>query len=82
MDYDDAIAQLKANGIQRLLALTGVNTIAKLRDYWQDCECWFRILNEEGGFALKYCCELRPDEAIEGQTPPEHFAEFIAEGKH
>ena len=47
MDYDDAIAQLKANGIQRLLALTGVNTIAKLRDYWQDCECWFRILNRD-----------------------------------
>lgn len=47
MDYDDAIAQLKANGIQCLLALTGVNTIAKLRDYWQDCECWFRILNRD-----------------------------------
>ena len=44
--------------------------------------CWFRILNEEGGFALKYCCELRPDEAIEGQTPPEHFAEFIAERRN
>ena len=46
-DYDDAIAQLKAHGIHRLLALTGVNTITKLRDYWQGHECWFRILNRD-----------------------------------
>ena len=35
-DYDDAISQLVAHGIHRLLALTGVNTIAKLRDYWRE----------------------------------------------
>ena len=46
-DYDDAISQLKAQGIGRLLALTGVNTIARLRDYWQDHDCWFRILNRD-----------------------------------
>ena len=46
-DYDDAISQLKAHGVHRLLALTGVNTIAKLRDFWQNNECWFRILNRE-----------------------------------
>ena len=46
-DYDDAISQLKAQGIGRLLALTGVNTIARLRDFWQDHDCWFRILNRD-----------------------------------
>ena len=50
-DYDDAINQLKAHGINRLLALTGVNTIAKLRSYWHDHECWFRILNRDESLA-------------------------------
>ena len=45
-DYNDAIQQLEANGIERLLALTGVNTIGRLRPYWEKYEdCWFRILN-------------------------------------
>ena len=50
-DYDDAISKLKAQGVHRLLALTGVNTIAKLRDFWNSQECWFRILNREESLA-------------------------------
>ena len=50
-DYDDAISQLRANDIHRLLALTGVNTISRLQPYWQDHECWFRILNREESLA-------------------------------
>ena len=46
-DYDDAISQLKAHGVSRLLALTGVNTIGKMQGYWQEHECWFRILNRD-----------------------------------
>ncbi len=45
-DYNDAIQLLEANGIERLLALTGVNTIGRLRPYWEKYEdSWFRILN-------------------------------------
>ena len=44
-DYQDAVSQLEAQGVSRLLALTGVNTISKLRDFWERHECWFRILN-------------------------------------
>jgi len=50
-DYDDAIVQLKAHDVSRLLALTGVNTIAKLRDFWESHECWFRILNRDESLA-------------------------------
>ena len=46
-DYDNAIQQLEQNGIERLLALTGVNTIGRLRAFWQEHECWFRILHRE-----------------------------------
>ena len=50
-DYDDAINQLKVHEINRLLALTGVNTIAKLRGYWRKNDCWFRILNRDESLA-------------------------------
>ena len=46
-DYDDAIHQLNKHNVERLLALTGVNTIGKLKDYWQHNECWFRILDRD-----------------------------------
>ena len=46
-DYDDAISRLEADGITRLLALTGVQTIGKLRPYWEKHETWFRILRRD-----------------------------------
>ena len=46
-DYDVAIRQLNEHGVNRLLALTGVNTISRLQAYWQDHECWFRILKRD-----------------------------------
>ena len=46
-DYPDAIRQLETDGITRLLALTGVQTIGRLRPYWSRHNCWFRILHRE-----------------------------------
>lgn len=46
-DYDDAISQLNKHNVERLIAFTGVNTIGKLKDYWQHNECWFRILDRD-----------------------------------
>ena len=46
-DYIDAIDQLEKHGIGSLLALTGVNTITRLKPYWQGHECWFRILHRD-----------------------------------
>lgn len=46
-DYEDAVRQLEADGIARLLALTGVQTIGKLRPYWSHHDCWFRILRRD-----------------------------------
>lgn len=45
--YDDAIKYLNHNQIDKLLALTGVNTIAKLRPYWLQHDCLFRILDRD-----------------------------------
>lgn len=51
-DYTDAIERLEKAGIRRLLALTGVNTIAPLAGYWQRNVCWFRILNREESLSV------------------------------
>lgn len=46
-DYAAAVARLETDGITRLLALTGVQTIGKLKPYWSANDCWFRILRRE-----------------------------------
>lgn len=51
-DYADAVRRLQAAGIRKLLALTGVNTIAPLRPFWTSNLCWFRILNREESLAM------------------------------
>ena len=43
-DFDDAVVRLKDHPPRRLLALTGVNTIARLKPYWQQHDTIFRIL--------------------------------------
>ena len=44
-DYEDAVRKMKDFGIRRLLALTGVQTISKLKMFWENNATWFRILN-------------------------------------
>lgn len=74
-DYQEAVSQLEAHGVERLLALTGVNTIGKLRDYWLECEtadwrkpvmkheCWFRILNRRSSKQLAMANQF-PEERL------------------
>jgi cobalt-precorrin-5B (C1)-methyltransferase len=80
-DYDDAISQLYKYGITKLLALTGVNTITKLHDYWQHHECWFRILNrgeslagaQKAGFSSEHLVyyEKEDTSALIGRLQPQ-----------
>ena len=42
--WDEAV---KSINCRRLLALSGVNTIAKLKDYWKNHDTTFRILNRQ-----------------------------------
>lgn len=51
-DYADAVKELKVTDIRRLLALTGVQTIDKLKDFWQHRECYFRILDRDSSRRL------------------------------
>jgi len=52
-DYDECVELLSAHHVERLLALTGVNTITKLREYWTNHDtCWFRILRRCTSLAI------------------------------
>lgn len=46
-DYEDAIQKMLQSGVQNLLALSGANTINKLKSFWQNHHTVFRILNRE-----------------------------------
>lgn len=46
-DYEDAISRMSAENIRCLLALSGANTICKLRPYWMHHKTLFRILQRD-----------------------------------
>ena len=50
--FDKAIKEMEEVGIERLLALTGVQTIKKLKPYWTMHETWFRILKRDESFEI------------------------------
>lgn len=46
-DYNDAMNKFEQDDIHHLLALTGVQSIAKLKPFWSQCNCHFRILDRD-----------------------------------
>ncbi len=45
--YSDAVDWLEKHGIKNLLALSGVQTIPKLKTWWSKHPSWFRVLNRQ-----------------------------------
>ena len=43
--YEKAMEELESADVHRLLALTGVQTIVRLKSYWRRNTCFFRVLN-------------------------------------
>ena len=68
-DYADAVERLRRESPRRLLALTGVNSIARLKEYWLEHPTIFRILNraeslavaDDAGFPRAYLIYYRED---------------------
>lgn len=67
-DYDDAIRKMEAAGIHRLLALTGVKTIGRLKSFWQKHDCWFRILDRDSSRQMAARHGFPKEQLIEMQT--------------
>ena len=69
-DFNDAIGKMRHDGVTRLLALTGVNTISPLKPFWEKRETFFRILDREdsvkkaldAGFPTSRLIYYRPDD--------------------
>lgn len=67
--YSHAIQALEHHKITKLLALTGTNTIAKLKPFWKKHTCYFRILDreesrtiaEQNGFPEENLLYYQPD---------------------
>lgn len=52
-NYEDVICRIRRKEIYILLALTGVQSIGKLKALWQEsCRCYFRILNRDSSREL------------------------------
>lgn len=65
--YEEMIDKLLAQPSYRLLALTGVNTILKMKRFWSQREAYFRILDRD---------ESR-DKAKEAGFPSSHIRYFV-----
>ncbi len=63
-DYADAVQKLEAHGVERLLALTGVNTLPLLSNYWHKHECWWRILNREASREMARKAGFPPERLV------------------
>ena len=65
-NYDAAIELLEAFGTERLLALTGVQSITALHPFWSEHEAWFRILPRESSREAAKRTGFDPEHLIEG----------------
>ena len=64
-DYSDAIEKIQKHGVKRLLALTGVQTIAKLKPLVdQGIDCYFRILNRASSIKIAEENGIAPDHLL------------------
>ena len=71
-DFASLQKALLASNYQRILALTGVQTIPKLRDVWESRQCYFRILDtrlsrqkaNEYGIPQHLVVPMGPDEDV------------------
>jgi len=72
-NFADAVQQLLHDCPRRLLALTGVNSIAKLSDYWQEHDTVFRILRRDESLQVASQTGLPADRVVyynETLVPP------------
>lgn len=69
-DFEDAIKRMKKDGIDKLLALTGTQTISKLQAFWKEHDCIFRVLERpesvsialQAGFPKEKLIFYQPEE--------------------
>lgn len=64
LNYSDAVSKLEAASVRRLLALTGVNTIPKLKNFWSRHDCYFRILDRPSSIDAALSCSFPKEKLL------------------
>lgn len=64
--YTQALEQIEKQGYQSMLALSGVQSIPLLCNFWEAHTCWFRILNREYSTDLASRCNFPQEYLIFG----------------
>ncbi len=67
-DYAEAVSCLKAEPARLLLALSGANTIVRLKDYWQQHATIFRILDRDESREMAMKVDFPIDKLVYYQT--------------
>ncbi len=78
LDYDCVMSSLRKDKVRRLLTLTGVKSIAKLKPYWKEkgVQCYCRILDRDSSRELALNEEF-PEENLVYDTPDESLDELL-----
>lgn len=63
-DFSDAINRMQADGVHSLLALSGVNTISKLKPFWKNHKTIFRILDRKESVDIATDCGFPTENLI------------------
>lgn len=74
--FHEAIDYLNKNNIDNLLALTGVNTVSKLKPYWLYHSCWFRILDRDESRSIVQKEDFPPEKILYYQHSGDEFSLF------
>jgi cobalt-precorrin-5B (C1)-methyltransferase len=76
--FDKAVQYLRKNRIDRLMALTGVGSIERLKSYWIDHDCRFRILNRPDSLEIAGASGF-PEDHLFFYRPETTLAEAMAD---
>ncbi len=79
--YHDIVQRLRLQPVEPILALTGVQTIVKLRDVWEKLPCYFRILNTSQSSRVAQESGIAPEQVVQDSEPESHgrLAALIAQ---
>lgn len=77
--YEELMELLNEEGIHKVLALTGVQSIPKLKPFWerQERECYFRILDRESSHEIVRKADFPEDHLVYYTPGKENLPELL-----
>lgn len=79
--FDKAISFLEEYKLDRVLSLSGVNTIAKLKPFWIKQKMWFRILNRKDSIDVANSQNFPSSDLLFYESDNDSLEQFIQENR-